>query len=139
MKWKTDYDPQRNVLCHTITGEITMSRVAQALESLRAREDIGEQTRSLADLRQSTIGLTPKQLRDLVCQLEGDAAIQIRGRLAIVANRPSATALALLFTRYTAGYRECQVFSTIEAANAWLEDDSPAPRPPGGEPSPTIS
>ena len=101
------------------TGSIDIAFIKAAILALAKDPGFDPTFDTLADFRGCQFFITPDDLyafRSFYLRVLGNAV----SKTALVANTPRETALCIVFQHQIVGSQGIEVFSTLEAAEAWL-------------------
>jgi hypothetical protein len=119
-------DPSRSLVLETLSGLIRSEQLEQMLLRLYSYPSYKDCNLVLTDCRGALAGFNPEALGRLE-ELIREHAVHPRWiRNALVVDRPMETAYSMLFKRLVGklSFYECEVFTTIESACAFLGIDS---------------
>jgi hypothetical protein len=112
-------DETEGIITVSYTGECTLDELKAAVLEVTDSRDYRPSHHVLSDLRGCAIFLDPDRLPELA-RLFDERCADSTGKSALLLDTPHETALALLHQRNVAGARTTELFSTREAALAWL-------------------
>jgi hypothetical protein len=113
-------DHENGCVVETWTGDVTARELAALWHRYTEDPEVQALRRSLADLRHCRIAFTPEELSHLVERIAVPALSGKRWRTAIVLGDPSHFEMSRQFHLFAESYSQDSVFSTPEAALAWL-------------------
>jgi hypothetical protein len=118
-------DRENGCVIETWTGDVTARELAALWRRYIADPEVLALRRSLADLRNCRIVFTPDELSQLVTRIALPALQGRRWRTAIVLGDTSHFEMSRQFHAFAESYSQDSVFSTLEAALAWLRAQRP--------------
>jgi hypothetical protein len=119
-------DRENGCVIEIWTGDVTARELAAHWRKYIADPEVLALRRSLADLRHCRIVFTAEELSQLVSRIVLPALHGRRWRTAIVLGDPSHFEMSRHFHVFAESYSQDSVFSTPEAALAWLRSQRPA-------------
>lgn len=119
MKFAYDIFPEDRAIALRYAGKFTLAELLAAAGQLLGDERYSPEYDGLADLTQLAVGVEVGDFRALIEFVQGHARVS-RGRWAAVASTPLATACGLVYKQAMAPRQTFEVFSTPEAACAFL-------------------
>lgn len=127
MKKLFDFDirDEEHLICITQRGEHCISDMEAMFRCITESPNYRQDYDCLVDAREARFLFTDEELQGWSCREEYQRkTLSRKGRTAFVFNSPKETALGFLETNRNHGVRCCSVFSTLEAAYAWLRAKS---------------
>jgi hypothetical protein len=118
MAWFFRYDPERELLIQLIEGNFSLEDLGALRKARREQAVPSRAKRCLNDMRRCTLDFTLGELRKN--EFAGGALETGGARTAVLAAEALPTAMTMLWGRMLEGIAEVHVFSTPEAAYAWL-------------------
>lgn len=111
--------PQRRLILVRSSGVVTLDELAGLAVALHQDPLYDRGFDGISDLRGQTQGPSPQELKQHVSSLKADPRYSL-GRWAFIASAPADTALGYFFGQLFDGGANTSVFSSLEAALAWL-------------------
>ena len=119
-------DRENGCVVETWTGDITARDLTTHFRRFFADPEVLELRRSMVDLRHCRLVFTAAELSEIVSRIVMPALHGQRWRSAIVLGDPSHFEMSRQYHIFAASYSKDSVFSTPEAALAWLRSQRPA-------------
>jgi len=113
-------DREDGCIIETWTGDVTARELMTHWRRYLADPEVLALRRTLVDLRHCRILFTPAELSELVSRLVLPALHGMNWRTAIVLGDPAHFEMSRQYHAFAASYSQDSVFSTPEAALAWL-------------------
>ena len=126
MKFRYSIDSQRQVIFQSFEGDFTVQQLIACIERLWSDPEYHRSFRGIVDLSAMGTGAIVLELPALLKFLKGNPRLS-QGRWAAIATTPMATAASLLYRQDIAPEQTFGVFSTWEAACAFLQVDLERP------------
>jgi hypothetical protein len=126
-------DCEQRLIVSRCTGRFSLDALRTAVERLWADARYSSDYAGLVEITDSSAAIAVQDLRAFI-RFVREHALRSQERWAVVTTSPLATACAMLYREAMVGRQEFQVFSTREAACAWLKVKVPggsAPLRPG--------
>ena len=118
-------DHENGCVVETWTGDVTARELAALWHRYTEDPEVQGLRRSLADLRHCRIAFTAEELSQLVSRIALPALQGRNWRTAIVLGDPTHFEMSRQFHALAESYSKDSVFSTPEAALAWLRAQRP--------------
>lgn len=117
MPFSFRYFAERDLLVETLWGDVTLADLTGIREARRNSSVPHPVAHCVVDVRDAHVKLTPQELR----AHETSAQPFVPGeRIAVLADDSRTTAMALMWAPLVRDQAKVEVFSTPEAAYAWL-------------------
>lgn len=130
MKFSYAIDPQRRMIFQSYSGRFTVTQVISCIRQLWDDPAYDRTFHGIADLTKMETGAGIEDLHTLLDFLRASDARTSIARWAFVADSPLITACSLFYKQHMRSIHQIDVFSTWEAAGAWLHWRGPMPELP---------
>jgi len=118
-------DRENGCIVETWTGDVTAKELAMHWRRYLSDPDVLALRRTLVDLRNCRIAFTAAELSQLVERIVLPALHGMNWRTAIVLGEPNHFEISRQYHAIAESYSQDSVFSTSEAALAWLHTQRP--------------
>ncbi|GAB5522124.1 MAG: hypothetical protein RhofKO_43750 [Rhodothermales bacterium] len=125
MPYSISFDAARKRVSIRMTGHILGTDLHEMIQHVWAAPDYDPSYDGVLDLVDATISIAPREVYDLV-HIVRDSENHLRGRFAFISSHPLATAMSMLYQYRSHAERQVAVFSTLAAAEAWLDQAAAA-------------
>lgn len=126
MKFSYVIDPERRLISQYFEGELTLAGLTESLRRLWADPAYCSSYNGFIDISKVSAQATFDDLRAFIEFVQGRPE-HSRGRWVAVTSSPFLTACAMLYRNALANHHVFAVFSSYEAACAFLHITEPAP------------
>ena len=131
MDVRTKMDPEKDCRYHTVTGELTLVRLKNALSAVYARPGFRYDQSSLWDLRKATTQhVSAAEVQSIAALVKKHWAGSEAARSALVVSTDLDYGMARMYEMLMEGEigPRVKVFRDMEEAKAWLEcEEDPTP------------
>jgi histidinol phosphatase-like PHP family hydrolase len=116
-----EFDRKKGRLIIRYEGRVTVREYFQVIEELASMEEMRDGLDGMAIFLGTEVDVDPEDVRAIVDELRGKLDFAGR-RWAFVIEEPRQVAIGLLYQMAAQGVHEVEIFATVEAATAWLDD-----------------
>ncbi|MEM1096871.1 MAG: hypothetical protein AAGJ10_19910 [Bacteroidota bacterium] len=120
MTYRIHIDPERRRIAVYLHGPVDEAVLRDAIQETWAHADYDPTFDGLLDLRHAVMRIAASDVYGLVTMIRRSEQ-HLRGRFAFVSTHPFATAMSMLYEYRSHAERQVGVFSSLEAAEAWLD------------------
>ena len=119
------FNAEKGVLYALVTGKIEFEEMMERAEMLGQRKDLPRDLKILEDAREAIAGFGVSEIKPMLRNMEKHLHNYDSVRHAVVHSNPLNTAFALMADQFRKDKKyRIRVFSTVEAAEKWLERES---------------
>jgi len=120
LTYRIHIDLERKRITLRLDGLVDEAALRDAIRATWAHADYDSTFDGLLDLRHAVIRIAASDVYGLVTMIRGSEQ-HLRGRFAFVSTHPFATAMSMLYEYRSHAERQVAVFSSLEAAEAWMD------------------